>query len=948
MKSNNRISIRKIVLSAVAIACGLTASAVPAKPGVISIRQADGTHLSVQLRGDERCHYYLTEDNVPIINKDDIFYYAKIDAATQTLVPSDIRVSNKNMRTAQEKAFINALDVDAIGAIIDAKISAAPNRSVKRGAPKNITSPAKGIGLFDDNNFPAIGKHKALVVLVQYTDHSFTLSDPLDYFTRMLQENNFSDYGATGSAHDFFYQNSSGKFDPEFDVYGPITLSHNRAYYGGNDWYGNDSNPEQMVIEACQQLDETVDFSQYDQDGNGYIDNIFVFYAGRGEASGGGADTVWPHSWNVTSATTTPYYFDGVQLDKYGCSNEWEDGRPDGVGTFVHEFSHVLGIPDLYATSYTSAFTPGAWSAMDYGPYNNNGCTPPNYSTFERYALDWIEPQELNSANSISLPKISQNKACIIKTENSNEFFLIENRQQEGWDEFIPGHGMLVWHVDYDSYVWNTNTVNNNSSHQHVDIEEADNSQSEWTRDGDSFPGANNVTSFTDTTRPSMKTWSGKSLNLPITNIREVNGVIKFDIAGGRPDLETPVSVSATDVTDETFVAHWSKTSDADFYLLSVYTKTIVADREVTKFVAGYSSLNVGDVDQYLVEGLEPGTEYFFIVSGGQGDFAGTPSSEVMVTTSAPTFKHFAVRATDATGIGADSFTANWEELEGAVAYSIDVYVKVPGEPLSDNCDFSDGVNDLPSGWYTNSKSSYANTAYSGVSVPALRLSTNGAFVRTPTYDMDIVSIKFWHRGSNVPEANSLLVSALVNGQWKTVATLPVVNEKGGITNEIANLPEGTRSVKIEYQKNEDAGSLAIDDIDVAWGIVFEKEGLTYELTYAAASYEVTDLEPNTTYYYTVTASDGTVKSKVSNEIEVTTSELSGIISGINSASSVSVNGSFVSISAAPNQPVTIHDVQGRLLFSGRTDSSGRLSTTINAKGVYVLRVSNKASKIKI
>lgn len=948
MKPNIHISFNKIVVATAALLCGASAFAVPAKPGVFTVLQADGTNLSVQLRGDERFHYYLTEDNLPIINKNDIFYYAKVDAATQSLVPSDIKVNNKSQRTAKEKAFISALDANAVAAAIDAKINAAPNRTVKRSAPKNIASPAKGIGLFDENNFPSLGKQKAIVVLVEYPDCSFSLSDPLDYFTRMLQENNFSDYGGTGSAHDFFYQNSSGKFDPEFDVFGPIMLSHNRSYYGGNDWYGNDSNPEQMVIEACQQLDETVDFSEYDRDGNGYIDNIFVFYAGRGEASGGSADTVWPHSWNVTSATSIPYYFDGVQLDKYGCSNEWEDGRPDGVGTFVHEFSHVLGIPDLYATSYTSSFTPGAWSAMDYGPYNNNGCTPPNYSTFERYALDWIEPQELNSANSISLPKITQNKACIIKTQNSNEFFLFENRQQEGWDEFIPGHGMLVWHVDYDPYVWSTNTVNNTPSHQYVDLEEADNTQTEWTRDGDSFPGASNITSFTDNTRPSMKTWSGKSLNLPITNIREVNGVIKFDVAGGRPDLDIPASLSATDVTDESFVAHWAKTSEAEYYLLSVYTKVLVGDREVTKYVAGYSSLNVGDVDYHFVDGLEPGTEYFFTVCAGQGEFSSAASAEVIVNTLSPTFKHFAVVATDATDVSADSFTANWEELDGAVAYSIDVYTKVPGDPLSDGCDFTNGVSDLPSGWYSNSKSSYANTAYSGAAVPALRLSTNGAFVRTPTYDMDIVSIKFWHRGSNVPEANSLLVSALVNGQWKSVETLPVVNEKGGATNEIAELPEGTRSVKIEFQKTEDAGSIAIDDIEVAWGIVFEKEGQTYELTYAAASYTVNDLEPNTTYYYTVTASDGTVKSKVSNEIEVTTSELSGIVSGINATSSVAVTGNHISIVAAPHQSVTIHDVQGRLLFSGRTDASGRLSTTLSAKGVYVLRVSNMASKIKI
>ncbi|MDE6136360.1 MAG: M6 family metalloprotease domain-containing protein, partial [Muribaculaceae bacterium] len=382
------------------------------------------------------------------------------------------------------------------------------------------STPRRGPGLFPGTHFPSMGKQKGLVVLVEYTDTKFnTAYDPADYFARMLNEPGFSDYSATGSAVDFFRESSMGQFEPEFDVYGPITLSRNMAYYGGNDWYGNDSNPQKMVIEACQQLDATVDFSQYDRDGDGYIDNVFVFYAGRGEASGGSADTVWPHSWDVSAAESVTYTFDGVILDHYACSNEWEGSRPDGVGTFVHEFSHVMGLPDLYATSYTSAFTPGAWSAMDYGPYNNNGCTPPLYSAYERYSLGWIEPLPIGGPINATLYPIGTNQAGIIATGDPEEYFLVENRQQTGWDTYIPGHGMLVWHVDYDSYVWSRNVVNNTASHQYVDIEEADGIQSESTRAGDAFPGTSGKTSFTATTSPAMKTWAGKGLDFPITEI---------------------------------------------------------------------------------------------------------------------------------------------------------------------------------------------------------------------------------------------------------------------------------------------------------------------------------------------------------------------------------------------------------------------------------------------
>ena len=307
------------------------------------------------------------------------------------------------------------------------------------------------------------------------------------------------------------------------------------SYYGGNDAvYDEDEHPEEMAIEACQQLDATVDFSQYDRDGDGYIDNVFIFYAGRGEADGGGDNTVWPHAWNVTSATNTPYVFDGVRLDSYGCTNEWtRDNRPDGVGTFIHEFSHVMGLPDLYSTDYSDAFTPGEWSALDYGPYNNDGCTPPLYGAFERYALGWMSPRVLDAATDVTLNPIGENEACMIPTSDSNEFFLLENRQQTGWDTYIPGHGMLVWHVLYDSGVWNKNEVNNDENKQYVDIEEADGKQTESTRAGDAFPGTSGKTSFTDTTKPSMKTWKGKSLNMPLTEIAENDGVITFKVKGG-------------------------------------------------------------------------------------------------------------------------------------------------------------------------------------------------------------------------------------------------------------------------------------------------------------------------------------------------------------------------------------------------------------------------------
>ncbi|MDE6463362.1 MAG: M6 family metalloprotease domain-containing protein [Muribaculaceae bacterium] len=341
----------KATLAGIAVSlAALTATAVPAKPGIITMTQADGTSIEVRLVGDERAHQYFTPDGYLLVNDGEQFYFATVDISGRP-VSTGLRADAP--RTGEVSAFLARVDREQVRADLNAALDRNAESAIMRGP-----------GLFPESRFPGMGKQKGLVILVEYTDVKFSLSDPHDYFNRMLNEPGFSDYGGTGSAHDFFLESSMGQFDCDFDVVGPVTLPNSMSYYGGNDWGGNDIRPAHMIRDACDLVDDEVDFSQYDRDGDGEIDNVFVFYAGRGEASGGSADTIWPHSWSATYGVGANYY-DGKLLDRYACSNEWEGTRPDGVGTFVHEFSHVLGLPDLYATSYTSSFTPGAWSTMD-------------------------------------------------------------------------------------------------------------------------------------------------------------------------------------------------------------------------------------------------------------------------------------------------------------------------------------------------------------------------------------------------------------------------------------------------------------------------------------------------------------------------------------------------------------------------------------------------------
>lgn len=513
------------IAGAVALCHPFDADAKPARRGLSEVTQPDGTTLLIQKFGDEYNHYTLTEDGMPVIQTERGWEYLTLGADGMP-VPSGILASASVSAT-------RSASLDAENTIAALKARQPRRKPVYARAEGDAT---RGPGLMD--NFPSKGTQLGLVVLVEYTDVKFKTPDVATYFSDLLNKPGFDKYENIGSARDWFIDNSRGQFTPQFDVYGPLTLKYSMAYYGMNDAYGYDMRAELMALEACQQLDATVDFSKYDRDGDGYIDNIYVYYAGYGEADYKGANaenTVWPHSWSLEEskesggAVGKDYFFDDVKLNKYACSNELDGylNRPDGIGTFVHEFSHVMGLPDLYCTveiqnSKSEPFTPGEFSVLDYGPYNGEGCVPPRYSAYERYALDWMKPYELNSTRDVRLNTIDENVAYIIPTEKSREYFLIENRQQEGWDTYIPYHGMLVWHVDYLSRVFTQNSVNNTASHQYVDLVEADNRQTLMTQTGDPFPGKSRVTSFGFRTTPALKSWGDKPLVInSIDNIAE-------------------------------------------------------------------------------------------------------------------------------------------------------------------------------------------------------------------------------------------------------------------------------------------------------------------------------------------------------------------------------------------------------------------------------------------
>lgn len=581
--------LRNFCLSALAVGV-LSAAAVPAKRDPRTVVQPDGTPLTVSCVGDEHAHYMLSGTGhvlMPIADGSLVYATPAADGTLlSTGVPAQLAAPADafTLTSAQGKDVVRKARARAAAS---APFYAPTQRAAEGGEGQNLIQ--YGMGCFT-NNFPRRGDVNILVILVQYKDVEFQVSDPKDYFTRMLTEKGFSDYGATGSATDYFLANSGGQWTPHIDVYGPVTLPENRVYYGQNGFAG-DRQPQKQIIDGCKLLDEEIDFTKYDNDSDGVVDNVFCFYAGLGEnAHPEQSNLVWPHSSNLI-LLNEHLTLDGVVIDRYATTNEWNDDRPDGIGTFVHEFSHVMGLPDLYHTDDAYAFyTPDCYSVMDYGPYNNNSCTPPNYSIYERNALGWSKPQLISGPFNGRLENFGDsNKGYIIPTERENEFYLFENRQQTGWDKYIPGHGMLIWHVDFDQQVFDANTVNNTQRHQYVDIVEANNNPSSHivqsgqyvlnteALEGYTWPGREGKTEFTPATIPAFRSWNAVDVDLPLTSIAEdEEGVVTFLVAGGDDGVHLDAPAVAEEPQEfgadaDNFTATWSPVEGATDYQLTVY-----------------------------------------------------------------------------------------------------------------------------------------------------------------------------------------------------------------------------------------------------------------------------------------------------------------------------------------------------------------------------------------
>lgn len=548
---------KKLILSFIlGVSTALSGHAIPAYPYANKVTQPDGTTLTIRLVGDEFLHFSTTDDGYTIIKNNDGFYvYAtqengKLKASTQ--IAQDAAV-----RSESAKQFLRSIPRGVRPEMTTASKSLL---SASRSAGAKLK--LHGKGKYDISNF------RGLIILVEYNDKSFSRSDINTIFTDMVNKKGYDGYMTdallpekmeyTGSVRDYYYDNTMGNFDPQFDIVGPVKINY--SVYDAE----SSTNARALTAAACRAADELVDFSKYDRDGDGTVDMVYFIFAGYGaNFSGNDSRLLWPHA-----STMVGVRLDGVNLSRYACSTEMY-GREgsntiDGIGTICHEFSHVLGLPDEYDTDYKSSGGqsnhPATWSIMAGGSYRNKSRTPVGYTLYERYALGFASPKLITEPGDFKLnPVNTSNDGYRINSAIKNEYFLIENRQQDGWDKYLAGHGMTVTRVDSTNVdIWENNKINCDPTHNYLELLRATPKMSGTTvtdSQGDPFPGSGNVTEISNETTPSLRSWTGTATPLSITDIAEnADGTVSFSVAAAnvnslKEDFEAMAVTDGSDVT---------------------------------------------------------------------------------------------------------------------------------------------------------------------------------------------------------------------------------------------------------------------------------------------------------------------------------------------------------------------------------------------------------------
>lgn len=554
---------RNLLLTMLLATASLPLFAAKAGPIPIAYKQSDGTTLTVRLHGDEHFHWYTTLDGV-LLCKDGADFYVAAVASDGSIAATQQLAHDADTRSSQEQSIAAAQDKDAFFAAADRLA-----QTTRRREPLNTNA--------DPSYFPHEGTPTAIVILVQFADTVFTVGDPADAFERFLNgdEQVETGYGESynyGSVRQYFEDMSGGIFSPVFELYGPVTVSQSMEYYGANSGSTTDVNYKELIVEACSLIDDEVDFSadKYDSDSDGDVDLVYVIYAGYGESNGADETTIWPKSGYSSFGT-----YDGKEVRRYGLCNElnatpyvtsgtFSTPKISGIGLFCHEFSHCLGLPDLYPTT-TSARVDNQemeyWSLMDGGEYVYYGYCPTAYTSWERETMEWDTIGVIESDTTLTLGVGTSGCGQGMKFTNPSdeaEYFVLECIQRTGWNSKVPGHGLLVYHVKWPATTVSFNQHPNNTAYEPgMAVVPADSilissyntayttSEYQQSHYGDPFPGTSEVTTLTYEQLLPNYAWytDGPEVEASLFDITEDTdaGTVTFTYVAEQSDSDTAI-----------------------------------------------------------------------------------------------------------------------------------------------------------------------------------------------------------------------------------------------------------------------------------------------------------------------------------------------------------------------------------------------------------------------
>lgn len=831
----------------------------------------------------------------------------------------------------------------------------------------------------DLREVPCEGTLRVPVILVNFADREFIQGkDPHGVVDDMLNGDNFTYENATGSARKYFQTISDGQFNPQFDVYGPVTVSKAAVEYvtpTEPDTYidpvtGKEVNvyPASRMVEEAVKLAGIEDLSVYDLDKNGEVDFVYLFYAGKGATTGGNQlTTIWPHAFTLTAGIGAPVKIGDYSFNRYCCSAELgRNNRLSGIGTFVHEFSHVLGLPDLYDTanngSVNAAFSPGPFSCMDAGNYNNEEHTPPYYSTYEQYALEWMKPVTLAGAADITmLPMGAKKFGYKVNTvDNEQEYFLLENRDTQGYDAYLPVGGLLVWHIDFDLSIWKANKPNNLDSHPRIDLIEADDDKFNSTRSGDLFPGAADVCEFVSNVTPAFVDWKNRSTGYGLTGItRNFDGTISFrcvddlDIPMEGADLKAPAIESVT--TDRGSIAFsFPEVEGATEYYVSVFPLDKFDGVMIREYVPGmyYKPVKAADgMVSAIAEGLEADKAYGLLAYAANDVNASRTAAPFVAYTREADFEK-AVTNLKAYKMDDEQHKGTalrWESVADATDYELTVVTRAAA--VGDNAveslkvDFSS--NRMPETW--NGTGKYDTRAkYSGEATPSYQLAANGSYLTTGVGDKQIAEVSFWCR-DHFDDGNSRLdVYALDEKGGLTLAeSLTDIAKEG--TRRSVKLPAGAYGVKFFYFFDTTGLDFNIDDIEITYAadgfVDTPVAGVEISRLEDTCSL-VSNLDSQTEYVAYVTPLKGETRGLRSHEVrfrpgQLHTSGVENIEEDAAPSRSFKISGDMLIPSG--QEAYDLYSIDGICLGRGLKGA-----TQLPAKGLYIVRSAGESLKFRI